>query len=154
MIGLLADPTDITPGEPPHEFVLADIDIQYTIQSAAWLERAIERLSLRQCARKPVEHETPALVRCRDPRHHQPNCHIVRHQRALVHVRLGKQAQLGFVTQILAEQVARRRARNAQFIGDSRRLRAFACARRPQQYDFHSCSYPCAFDLLSLMSDC
>ena len=81
-------------------------------------------------------------------RSHHPDDHVVRDERALIHVALGLAAERGARRHRLTQHVAGRQVRDAPFLREVAGLRALARARRSQKGDSHAqLPYPLERDL-------
>ena len=62
-----------------------------------------------------------------------PDCHIVRHELALVHVGLGQRTQFGLPLDVGAKNVARGQVDKAEVVNEEGTLGAFACPGRAEE---------------------
>ena len=100
-------------------------------------QHLVERLGLLHGARKAVEDETVLRVGLVDAVIDDADHDLVGDERAGLHHRLGLQPDRRLRLDGGAQHVAGRELRNAVLLGEPRRLRAFAGAGRPEQYQPH-----------------
>ena len=105
-----------------------------TISGVAAVHQAVERLGLRDRPRKPVEDEPVPRVRPVEPLPHDPDHHLVAHQLAALHDRLGAQPDRRFPPS--PPRAGCRRSRSSGCRGRARTARPACPCRRPEaQHD-------------------
>ena len=131
--------------KPLDERVIRDVDIQHRVDSPAKAcHHLVERDRLFHRSREPVEQNTLHRVRLRDalPQHRDRD--RVWYQRALRHVLIGAQAQLGFSLEMIAEQVAGGDVGEPEFASQVGRLgpAGSRCAQKDEVHAGVLCAIP------------
>jgi hypothetical protein len=98
-------------------------------------QQRVERHGLRQRAREPVEDHAFAAVVLLDARAQHRDGQLVGHELARFEIGLDLQAQLRAAPNVVAEQIARRDAREAELRLEPLALGALTGSRRAEQDD-------------------
>ena len=121
------------PGNPARQLAVIDLQLHDRIQRLTQLgQHVIQRASLRQVARKPVENEATLGIGLRQALTNHTEHDFVLDQAAGVHGLLGLEAELGTVGNRSAQQVPRGDLGDAMALDETLRLRALAGAGRSQ----------------------
>ena len=99
------------------------------------MSAVVEGARLVDGAREAVEEDALLGVGAVEAVEQHADGELVRHQRALVDEGFRLHAELRLVANVLAEEIAGGHVGDARLLRDQRRLCAFACARRSEQYE-------------------
>ena len=99
--------------------------------------RGFHRLGLRNGARKSVEQKAPCAIGLGNALFDEVDDEIVADKLTRIHHRLGLYAQRSACLDGSTQHIARGDLRNAVFLANKGRLRAFASTRCAKQNEFH-----------------
>ncbi len=106
VIGCLTLATNPAARQTAHQFLVGHGDVEHAVQLPPHVgQHGIQALGLGLGAGEAIEDGAPVAIGPLQPIPHHGDGHVVGHQFALVHVRLGQQAKFCLVPQVLAEQV-------------------------------------------------
>src|SRR5690606_30768227 len=120
------------------EAVIIDLELDHGIQPLALaIEHQVEGGCLLQRAWKAVKNEAGLAVRLLDALGDDADDNVVGNELALLHERLGLEADLGSGPGRSSQHIARRKLNETALLGELLSLCALAGPRRPQQDQFH-----------------